>query len=52
MQTLERFLALLFGAIVVMLILTNPSGVNAVINGIAKFTTGTVSAFAGARRGI
>lgn len=51
MQSLERFLALLFGAIVVGLVITNPSGVKAITSGLAEFTVGTVGAFGSFGRG-
>ena len=52
MAAFERFLALLFGTIVVMLVLTNPSGINAITNGLAKFTSQTVGAFRGRGVGV
>jgi hypothetical protein len=45
MQTVERFLALLFGAIVLALVITNPRGVEAILKGFATFTGETVGAF-------
>lgn len=50
MSAIERFLALLFGAIVVMLVVTNPSGVRAILQGLATFTGETVGAFSGRTR--
>ncbi len=47
MSTLERFLALLFGAIIVGLVVTNPGGVEKILKGFATFTGETVQAFQG-----
>lgn len=47
MRALEQFLALLFGAIVVMLVITNPRGIESILTGLTEFTRGTVGAFAG-----
>jgi hypothetical protein len=47
MRGVEIFLTLLFGAIVVMLIVTNGSGVNQALQGLGSFTGNTVSAFRG-----
>lgn len=49
MDTVKQYLALLFGAIVVGLVLTNPRGVEAIIQGLASFTGRTVEAFTGFR---
>lgn len=48
MRALEQFLALLFGAIVVMLVITNPRGIEAILSGLGQFTSATVGAFRGA----
>ncbi len=45
MRVLEQFLALLFGAIVVGVVITNPRGVEAIIKGLGEFTSSTVGAF-------
>ena len=45
MDTLERFLGLLFTAIIVGLLITNPRGVEATLRGFAEFTEKTVGAF-------
>jgi hypothetical protein len=46
MDTLERFLGLLFGAIIVGLLISNPRGIEATLRGFAEFTQRTVGAFA------
>ncbi len=45
MRVVEQFLALLFGAIVVMLIVTQGSNVSQIITSIGSFTGTTVRAF-------
>lgn len=45
MSAVERFLALLFGAIIVGLLVTNPRGVEGILKGFATFTGETVGAF-------
>lgn len=45
MGTVEKFLVLLFGAIVVGIVVTNPSGINGIFQGLAGFTQKTVGAF-------
>ncbi len=47
MVTVEKFLILLFTAIIVGVVVTNPSGVNGFFQGLANFTSGTVGAFSG-----
>lgn len=47
MKLLEQFLALLFGAIVVGIVLTNPRGVQGILQGLSTFTGETVQAFQG-----
>ncbi len=49
MGTIEKFLILLFTAIIFGLILTNPRGVSEFFHGIAGFTSSTVTAFSGGR---
>ena len=46
-DTLEVFLGLLFGAIIVGIIFTNPQGVKALWEGLADFSSKTLEAFAG-----
>jgi hypothetical protein len=46
MGTVEKFLVLLFGAIIVGIVVTNPSGINGFFQGLAGFTSKTVGAFA------
>jgi hypothetical protein len=45
MEAFSKGLALLFGAIVVGLVVSNPRGVEAVLNGLASFSSQTVRAF-------
>ena len=45
MDAFKQGLALLFGAIVVGLIVSNPSGVSAILNGLASFSSQTVESF-------
>lgn len=45
MKNLEQFLALLFGAIIVGLVLTNARGVADILRGFASFTGETVKSF-------
>lgn len=52
MRALEQFLALLFGAIVVGLVVSNPEGVKGILQGFASFTGETVQAFSGFGGGI
>jgi hypothetical protein len=47
MHVIEKFLILLFGAIIVGIVVTNPKGVNDFFLGIAGFTSKTVGAFSG-----
>ncbi len=48
-DTVEKFFVLLFGAIVVGIIVTNPGGVAGIFQGLANFTGKTVGAFAGSQ---
>jgi hypothetical protein len=50
-DTLERFLGLLFGAIIVGLLISNPSGIRATLEGFAAFSERTVRAFTQFRGG-
>ncbi len=45
MRAVEQFLALLFGAIVVMLVVTNATGVGKILESLGSFTGTTVTAF-------
>jgi hypothetical protein len=45
MGTVEKFLLLLFTAIIVGIVVTNPSGMTGFFQGLANFTSGTVGAF-------
>ena len=45
MGTVEKFLVLLFGAIIVGMVVTNPGGVKGFFTGVADFTSKTVGAF-------
>lgn len=47
MKAVELFLTFFFGAIVVMLVVTNGSGVNQALQGLGSFSSTTVSAFRG-----
>ncbi len=47
MRAVEQFLALFFGAIIVMLVVTNASGVSSILTGLGGFTQMTVGAFRG-----
>jgi hypothetical protein len=47
MTTIEKFLVLLFGAIVVGIVVTNPAGISGLLSGLAGFTSRTVGAFSG-----
>lgn len=47
MSTVEKFLVLLFGAIVVGIVVTNPNGIAGILNGLAGFSSQTVKAFSG-----
>lgn len=49
MGTVEKFLLLLFTAIIVGIVVTNPGGVNGFFQGLANFTSGTVGAFSGGK---
>ena len=49
MSTIEKFLVLLFGAIVVGVVVTNPAGIEGIFQGLAGFTSKTVDAFSGGR---
>jgi hypothetical protein len=46
MSTLEKFLALFFGVILVGVVITNPGGLKAIFDGLTVFTRGTTQAFA------
>lgn len=46
-DTVEVFLGLLFGAIIVGIIFTNPAGVKGLWEGLADFSGKTVEAFSG-----
>ncbi len=46
-KTAETLLTLLFGAIVIGVMVTNPEGVKAFFQGVATFTGNTVDAFSG-----
>ncbi len=45
----EKFFVLLFGAIVIGIIVTNPRGVRGVFEGLATFTRESVNAFSGGK---
>ena len=45
MEAFKTYLTLLFGAIVVGLIVSNPGGVSAILNGLASFSGQTVESF-------
>lgn len=47
MSTIEKFLILLFTAIIVGIVVTNPGGINGFFSGLAGFTSKTVGAFTG-----
>ena len=47
MDTLEKFFALVFTAIIVGIVVTNPQGVKGIFQGLASFTSGAVGAFSG-----
>lgn len=47
MGVVEKFLLLLFTAIIIGVVVTNPNGVNGFFTGLANFTSGTVGAFTG-----
>lgn len=47
MGTVEKFLLLLFTAIIVGIVVTNPGGIQGLFQGLANFTSGTVGAFSG-----
>ncbi len=51
MDALKLYLTLLFGAVVAGLVLSNPRGTEAILNGFASFSAQTVSSFAGFSRG-
>jgi len=45
--TVEKFLVLLFGAIIVGVVITNPQGLSTMFSGLSNFTSSTVKAFQG-----
>jgi len=45
--TVEKFLILLFGAIIVGIVITNPQGLSTMFSGLSNFTSSTVKAFQG-----
>jgi hypothetical protein len=47
MGTIEKFLILLFGAIIVGIVVTNPAGISGFFQGLGGFTSKTVEAFSG-----
>ncbi len=47
MTVLEKFFILLFTAIIVGIVVTNPGGIQGLFAGLANFTSGTVGAFSG-----
>jgi hypothetical protein len=46
-KIIETFLTALFGAVVIGIVVTNPNGVVGFFNGLAGFTSKTVTAFSG-----
>ena len=47
MSTIDKFIGLLFLAIIVGIVVTNPGGIAGFFQGVANFTSKTVGAFSG-----